>query len=541
MLTNPSLSSFASLLAQTTTVAGDDQGYGLGIWLAITAGVLLLILASIALYDITQKRHAIIHNFPVVGHFRYILESIGPEIRQYIVAKNDEERPFSRDQRRWVYASSKKENNYFGFGTDNDLEAAANHLIIKHSAFPITSPRKGDPGYDPDYAIPCAKILGETRGRKKAFRPPSIINVSGMSYGSLSAPAIQALNRGCKISGCMHNTGEGGVSSYHEQGGDLMWQLGTGYFGARDSQGRFDKQKFLDVVASKPTLRAIEIKLSQGAKPGLGGMLPKAKITEEIARTRGIPMGVDCASPSSHSAFSDVDSMLDFVEDLAESSGLPVGIKSAVGEMQFWEQLVQAMSNGDRGVDFITIDGGEGGTGAAPLVFSDFVALPFKLALSRVYRFFVEAGIHDKVLFVGSGKLGFPQQTLLAMSLGCDLIHVAREPMLAIGCIQAQACHTGHCPTGVATQSKWLMKGLDPTSKGARLANYLTTLRKEILQLCHACGAAHPAQLSTDQFDIIDENYGIRTATDCFKYQASWSMPNTDGQQWISEWQNTQA
>ena len=282
MPTNPSLSSFASLLAQTTSNAASDSGYGLGTWLGIAAGVLLLVLLVTALRDISQKKHAIIHNFPVVGHFRYMLESI--------VAKNDEERPFSRDQRRWVYASSKKENNYFGFGTDNDLEATANHLIIKHSAFPITSPRKGDPGYDPNYAIPCAKVLGETRGRKKAFRPPSIINVSGMSFGSLSAPAIQALNRGCDIADCMHNTGEGGVSPHHEQGGDLMWQLGTGYFGARDSQGRFDKQKFLDTVAAKPSVRAIEIKLSQGAKPGLGGMLPKAKIRRNLSNA-GHPDG----------------------------------------------------------------------------------------------------------------------------------------------------------------------------------------------------------------------------------------------------------
>ena len=540
MSAEQAISRLSFVLAEASRATAAQDSYGVGFWLAVAVASIVLLFAAVALRDITQKRHAIIHNFPVVGHFRYMLESIGPELRQYIVAKNDEERPFSRDQRRWVYASSKKENNYFGFGTDIDLEAASNHMIIKHSAFPLTSPREGDAGYDANYSIPCTKILGEVRGRKKAFRPSSIINVSGMSFGSLSAAAIQAINRGCQLAGCMHNTGEGGVSKYHLQGGDLIWQLGTGYFGARDSQGRFDKQKFLDVVAAHP-VRAIEIKLSQGAKPGLGGMLPKAKITREIATTRSIPMGMDCASPSRHSVFGDIDSMLDFVEDLAESSGLPVGIKSAVGEMQFWENLVHAMSAGDRGVDFITIDGGEGGTGAAPLVFSDFVALPFKLALSRVYRFFVEAGIHNKVVFVGSGKLGFPQQALLAMSLGCDLVHVAREPMLAIGCIQAQACHTGHCPTGIATQSKWLMRGLDPTSKGDRMANYVTTLRKEILQICHACGVSHPAQLTTDQFDIIDENFGIRSATDCFKYQASWSQPTPAGRQWIEQWQTTRA
>ena len=236
--------------------------------------------------------------------------------------------------------------------------------------------------YDPYYAIPVAKILGGHRGRRRAFRPPSIVNISAMSFGSLSGNAIHALNAGSCLAGCLHNTGEGGVSPHHLQGGDLIWQIGTGYFGCRDEQGNFSLDHLVETTNKHPSIRALEIKLSQGAKPGLGGILPASKITPEISRIRGIPMGVDCISPSSHSAFSDADSLLDFVENIAEATGLPVGIKSAVGEMDLWHNLARLSDNTERGVDFITIDGGEGGTGAGPLVFTDRVALPFKIGMS---------------------------------------------------------------------------------------------------------------------------------------------------------------
>jgi glutamate synthase (ferredoxin) len=433
------------------------------------------------------------------------------------VTKNDEERPFSRDARRWVYASSKKENNYFGFGTDNDLEIASNYLIIRHSAFPLNDPLPEDEDYDPEYSIPCTKILGDYRQRRQAFRPASIVNISAMSYGSLSGPAIESFNRGAKLAGCLHNTGEGGVSKYHQHGGELIWQIGTGYFGCRDEKGRFEISRFLDVVAANP-IRAIEIKLSQGAKPGRGGLLPAAKITEEISQIRGIPMGKDCASPSSHSAFRDVDSMLDFVERLADESGLPVGIKSAVGKMDFWHKLANEMAQSGRGVDFITIDGGEGGTGAAPLVFSDHVAMPFKLGFSSVYQEFMRAGLEQKVVFIGSGRLGFPEEALFALGLGCDMINVGREAMLAIGCIQAQRCETGMCPTGIATQNRWLTAGLDPRHKSNRFANYVVALRKELLQLSRACGVEHPAFVSTDDLEIVDECFLTRNVTEKFGY-----------------------
>ena len=492
-------------------------------WIGL--GIMAIPLLAIAVHDLFQKRHAILRNFPVIGHGRYFLEELGPKLRQYIVAANDEERPFTRDQRNWVYRSADKANNYFGFGTDNDLENSPNYLIIKHSTFPLSDPLPGEPAFDQHFPIPCAKILGAHRERKKCFRPASIINVSAMSYGSLSSAAVEAINRGCQLAGCLHNTGEGGVAAPHGLGGELIWQLGTGYFGARNGAGRFDEKMFLDNCQKFP-IRAIEIKLSQGAKPGRGGVLPASKITAEISRIRGIPIGQDCISPAAHREFSNADQLLDFTERLAELSGLPVGIKSAVGELDFWRELIHLMQSGKRGVDFVTIDGGEGGTGAAPLVFADHVALPFKIGFSRVFREFAECGLHEKVVFIGSGKLGFPQESLLALAMGCDLINVGREAMLSIGCIQAQICHTGKCPTGVATQNKWLMRGLDPTDKSARFANYLTTLRKEVLELCHCCGVVHPAMMTTDSFEILHDGFETRSVKECFRLQGVTTMPS---------------
>ena len=345
-----------------------------------------------------------------------------------------------------------------------------------------------------------------------------------MSYGSLSRAAVEAINMGCGIAHCLHNTGEGGVAPSHNLGGGLIWQLGTGYYGARLPDGHFDEKKFVDCVAQYP-VKAVEVKLSQGAKPGRGGVLPGKKVTAEISRIRGIPIGKDCLSPNSHLEFGDADELLDFVERLADLSGLPVGIKSAVGELGFWHELIGLMKDSDRGVDYIQIDGGEGGTGAAPLTFSDHVSLPFKIGMSRVFKLFADAGLADDIIFVGSGKLGFPQEAMLAFALGCDMIGIAREAMLAIGCIQAQICHTGKCPTGVATQSKWLMRGLDATDKSARLANYLVTLRKEILQLCHACGVRHPCMITADHFEILREPFQALTIEECFDLKGISTLP----------------
>ncbi|MFD5940173.1 FMN-binding glutamate synthase family protein [Streptomyces griseus] len=474
-------------------------------------------LALVAARDLVQKKHALLRNFPLVGHARYALEKIGPELRQYIVTSNDEERPFSRDQRSWIYASAKGENNYFGFGTDNDIEHVQGYAYVKQRTFADALPDLSDP----QAALPSAKVLGGPRGRAKAFRPASVINISAMSFGSLSAAAVTALNKGAALAGTMQNTGEGGLSPYHLNGGDLVLQIGTSYFGCRNEDGTFNLDKLKSMIADAP-VKAIEIKLSQGAKPGLGGMLPGAKVSDEIARIRDIPAGEDCASPSRHTAFHDVDSMLDFVELLATETGLPVGIKSAIGEMDFWEELATLMERGDRGVDFVTVDGGEGGTGAAPLIFSDSVSLPFRTGFTRVYGVFAERGLTDDITFIGSGKLGLPEKAVVAFALGVDMINVGREAMLSIGCIQAQKCHTDKCPTGIATQNPWLARGIDASSKGERAAMYLRTLRKDLLKVSGAVGVLHPSLITPSDIDILNGDYDARSLGSVYGYKDGW-------------------
>ncbi|APS17535.1 glutamate synthase [Streptomyces sp. Tue 6075] len=474
-------------------------------------------LALVAARDLVQKKHALLRNFPLVGHARYALEKIGPELRQYIVTSNDEERPFSRDQRSWIYASAKGENNYFGFGTDNDIEHVQGYAYVKQRTFADALPDLSDP----QAALPSAKVLGGPRGRAKAFRPASVINISAMSFGSLSAAAVTALNKGAALAGTLQNTGEGGLSPYHLNGGDLVLQIGTSYFGCRNEDGTFNLDKLKSMIADAP-VKAIEIKLSQGAKPGLGGMLPGAKVSDEIARIRDIPAGEDCASPSRHTAFHDVDSMLDFVELLATETGLPVGIKSAIGEMDFWEELATLMERGDRGVDFVTVDGGEGGTGAAPLIFSDSVSLPFRTGFTRVYGVFAERGLTDDITFIGSGKLGLPEKAVVAFALGVDMINVGREAMLSIGCIQAQKCHTDKCPTGIATQNPWLVRGIDASSKGERAAMYLRTLRKDLLKVSGAVGVLHPSLITPTDIDILNGDYDARSLGSVYGYKDGW-------------------
>jgi glutamate synthase domain-containing protein 2 len=477
-------------------------------------------LAALATHDVIQRKHAILRNYPVIGHLRFQLERFGPELRQYIVTSNDEERPFSRDQRRWIYSSAKLENSYFGFGTDNNVESAEGWPVIKHRTFTgpgaTTAPhgQEGEP-------LPCAKVLGAARGRRHAFRPASVVNISGMSFGSLSANAIEALNQGAALAGCWHNTGEGALSPYHRKGGDVVFQIGTAYFGCRDESGAFDLQRLVDLVASAP-VRAIEIKLSQGAKPGLGGMLPGVKVSPEIAEIRGIPVGVDCSSPSRHQVFGDVDSMLDFVELVADATGLPVGIKSAVGNLDFWDRLVAEMAKGGRGVDFVNVDGGEGGTGAAPLVFADAVAYPFRVGFSHVYRRFAAAGLTDDVFFIGAGKLGLPEPAVVAFALGADAVNVGREAMFALGCIQAQKCHTDTCPTGVATQNAWLRRGLDPQLKSVRVANYIVSLRRDLLKVSEAIGVVHPGLITADDVDLAQGTQSSRTLREVYGYEPGW-------------------
>ena len=300
----------------------------------------LILLALIAIRDIFfNRKHTIQHNFPVVGHLRYMLEKIGPELRQYIVANNREELPFNRSQRSWVYASSKKQNNYAGFGTDQDIHSPG-YVFIKPTMIPYQV-KEGHPNFEDPSFIPSAKLIGEYNQRRKPYRPRSIINISAMSYGSLSKAAIDSLNKGAYKIGCYHNTGEGGLSPYHSCGADVVFHFGTGYFGVRDEQGNFSMDKMVELVEKNPFVKAIEVKLSQGAKPGKGGVLPGKKISKEIAAIRGVEVGKDVLSPAHHSAFSNIKELLQFIEDIAEATGLPVGIKSAVGKLDMWKELIE--------------------------------------------------------------------------------------------------------------------------------------------------------------------------------------------------------
>jgi len=460
--------------------------------------IIALFIVLVFIHDIFQKEHAILRNFPVAGHFRYLLESIGPGIRQYWITNDKEEMPFSRAERSWIYATSKKEKSTFGFGTTEQLYEIG-YPIIKHATFPFSERKSKTNKLS---SIPCQKIIGSSNNRKYPYQPQSIINISAMSFGSLGAKAITSLNKGALKANCYHNTGEGGVSPYHCNGADIVWQLGTGYFGARDENGNFSIEKFKKTIDSNSNIKMIEIKLSQGAKPGKGGILPDKKVTPEIAEIRGIPVYQTCVSPNSHTAFSNVDELIEFIEKLADISGLPIGIKSAIGKIDFWEELAQKMKIHNKGPDFITIDGGEGGTGAAPLTFADHVSLPFKIGFERVYIIFQNENLTEKITWIGSAKLGFPDRAIIAFAMGCDIINIAREAMLSIGCIQAQQCHTDHCPVGVATQRKWLQRGIDITSKSGRCSQYIIGFRKELLQLTYASGYQHPCELTRHDIEV---------------------------------------
>ncbi|WP_430907979.1 FMN-binding glutamate synthase family protein [Maribacter sp. 2-571] len=475
---------------------------------------LLGVLAIVAIRDIFfQRAHTISHNYPIVGHLRYWLESIGPEMRQYFVANNREELPFNRIERGWIYASAKQENNYEGFGTDRDIYAH-HHIFIKNQMMGYTVSENHPNATDKSF-VPCAKVMGAHNGRKKPFRPASVINVSAMSFGSLSAAAVTSLNKGVAKSDAYHNTGEGGLSPYHKQGGDVVFHFGTGYFGVRSEDGNFSMPKMKKLVAENPCIKAIEIKLSQGAKPGKGGVLPGAKITPEIAEIRGVEVGKDVLSPATHKAFGSIPELLQFIEDIAEETGLPVGIKGAIGKLDQWEVLADLMVATGKGPDFIAVDGGEGGTGAAPPSFADHVSLPWVYGFSSLYRVFQERKLTERIVFIGSGKLGFPAKAAMAFAMGADCINVAREAMMSIGCIQAQVCHTNACPAGIATQSKWKQRGIDIPLKSDRLAQYFKTFKKELLEITHAAGYEHPCQFSMQDVQVnvddIDLNRNLKT------------------------------
>ncbi|HWT14293.1 MAG TPA: FMN-binding glutamate synthase family protein [Patescibacteria group bacterium] len=451
-------------------------------WLAFSGCALLVL---VGLRDLTQTRQAIRRNYPLLSHFRFFFERIRPEIRQYLLEDDMEELPFSRVQRSIVYQRAKNEVDKRPFGTQLDVYAAG-YEWINHSIAP-TEPASHDFRID---------IGG---ARCTAPYSASVFNISAMSFGALSANAVRALNAGAKRGGFHHDTGEGSISRYHrEMGGDLVWEIGSGYFGCRNADGTFSRERFRENAAIE-SVRMIEVKLSQGAKPGHGGVLPGAKVTPEIAEARGVPVGVDCVSPACHSAFSTPRGLLEFVAELRElSGGKPTGFKLAIGHPWEWFGIAKAMQETGLVPDFIVVDGGEGGTGAAPLEFTNHVGAPLREALMLVHNTLVGLGLRDQVRIGASGKIVTAFDIARTLALGADFCNSARGFMFALGCIQAQSCHTGRCPTGVTTQDALRQRALVVPDKSERVFQFHLNTMKALRELIAAAGLAHPRELGPE-------------------------------------------
>lgn len=454
--------------------------YNWVLWFFLLIGPLILM----GYTDILQRRHTIKRNFPVVGRLRYVLESFRPEIMQYFVETDTEGRPINRIFRTLIYQRAKKANDTSPFGTQMNVYRSG-YEWLEHSIFARQSTEEE---MDPRVMI----------GGPDCTQPysSSLLNISAMSYGSLSSRAIFSLNKGAKMGNFAHNTGEGGISEYHlEPGGDLIWQVGTGYFGCRTADGRFDPEKF-KVNASLPQVKMIEIKLSQGAKPGHGGILPGVKNTEEIARIRGVIAGTDVFSPPGHSAFSTPDEFMYFIKKLRTlSDGKPIGFKLCIGKQEEFLAICLAMKNTDIQPDFITVDGGEGGTGAAPVEFSNSMGMPLRDGLVFVQDTLLKMGLRKNIKIIAAGKIFTGFHLARAMAIGADVCASARGMMLALGCIQALECNKNTCPVGVTTQDKRLIRGLDPEDKSIRVYNFHKETLKSLVEMTAASGLAHPQDI----------------------------------------------
>ncbi len=477
-------------------------------WGGLLFGIGLLA-SVVGLYDLSQNSRAVLKNYPLIARIRFLLEGIRPEIRQYFLESDHDEVPYSREQRALIYQRAKGMEGLRPFGTLLNVHQIG-HEWINHSMVPSHLD-------DSDFRIAI--------GGQHCQKPyqSSVVNISGMSYGALSPNAIRALNKGARNGGFAHTTGEGSISRFHqEHGGDLIWQIGSGYFGCRDEAGAFAPEIFAERAASDQ-VKMIEIKLSQGAKPGHGGILLGSKVTEFIAEARGVPPGVDCISPARHSAFSTPLELLGFVDQLrTKSGGKPVGIKLCVGHPWEFFAIAKAMVETGTTPDFITIDGSEGGTGAAPVEFADHTGAPLREGLMLVHNALIGLGLRDQIKIIASGKLVSAFDIARIFALGADGCNMARAFMFAIGCIQAQTCHTGKCPTGVTSQDPGRYRALVVDQKHQRVTNFHTNTRRALREVVEACGLNHPNDFTPHHLMIRINSREVRSAAS----QYDWLEPN---------------
>jgi glutamate synthase domain-containing protein 2 len=467
--------------------------------LEVSLGVLLVLLVVGGLsywyiQDITQKKHAILRNYPVIGHLRYFFEQLGEYFRQYFFLGDREEMPFNRATRGWVYRLAKNEGGVVGFGSTYDLHIPG-ALIFVNSGFPVL---------EEDQAPTPPLLIGEGYAAKP-FAARSIVNISGMSYGALSQPAVLALSMGAAKAGCWMSTGEGGLAPAHLEGGaDIVMQIGTAKYGVRDAAGKLSDERLRE-LAAHDAVKAFEIKLSQGAKPGKGGVLPAAKVTAEIARIRGIPEGVDSISPNRHRDVANVNELIDMIVRVRTVTGKPVGIKTAIGGRRFLHELCEAILRRglDSAPDFIIVDGGEGGSGAAPQALADHMALSIDEALPRVVDTLLEFGLRERIRVIAAGKLVTSARAAWALAAGADFVNTARGFMFSLGCVQAMRCHQNTCPTGITTHNPKLQRGLVVEEKYLRVANYALNMNKEIDMIAHACGLTHAREFRREHVRLV--------------------------------------
>ncbi|MEW2482519.1 FMN-binding glutamate synthase family protein [Mycobacterium sp. NPDC049093] len=491
------------------------------------ATVALTALAALGTWDLLQTRHTILRSYPILGHVRFLMELIRPEIRQYFIESNTEAAPFDRETRDLVYERAKATKGDEPFGTERDVNAPG-YEFLRHS---IRARSAED-------LAPRVRL-----GGPECVQPYDIalLNVSAMSFGALSANAIEALNRGAARGGFIHDTGEGGISPYHRNGGDLVWEIGSGYFGCRDADGQFDPEAFA-AKATLPEVKVISIKLSQGAKPGLGGVLPGAKVSPEIAATRGVPVGRTVISPPAHSAFSTPTEFVGFIDTLRRlSGGKPVGFKLCVGARSEFLSICKAVLQTGIAPDFVIVDGSEGGTGAAPLEFEDHVGMPLTEGLMMVHNCLVGTGLRDRIKIGASGKVASGVDIVSRICQGADFTMSARAMMFAVGCIQALKCHTNHCPTGVATQDRARARALDVGDKSARVFNFQRETVASAAQIVASMGLSGFGDLSPAMLNRRIDGLGSRTYAEIYEWLMPGELLEDPPESWRSDWVESSA